>query len=138
METVDFFAVDPQPCPMHLHRVQPRAQPHLPSLCRQGGSFQVDFVACILSYKHQSDPLHLHFVFLRHDLTDFYANPGPTGIEFRGPMWQPIRAVYNLTAWNMFILVPIFYRAIFKFRKVQDLTAGKDFIGPYTTAVPRY
>ena len=69
--------------------------------------------------------LHLHFVFLSYNQTDFFANPGPSGIEFKGAVWQPTRAFYNLINWSMFILVPIFYRAIFKFRRVQDLTAGK-------------
>ena len=72
--------------------------------------------------------LNLLFVFFRYNQTDFYANPGPTGMEFKGPIWHPLRALYNLTAWSMFILVPIFYRSIFKLRKVQDLTSGT--IGP--------
>ena len=67
-------------------------------------------------------------MFFRYNQTDFYANPGPTGMEFKGPIWHPLRALYNLTAWSMFILVPIFYRSIFKLRKVQDLTSGT--IGP--------
>ena len=46
-------------------------------------------------------------------------------MEFKGPLWQPTRAFANLTAWSMFILVPIFYRAIFKFRRVHAMTAGK-------------
>ena len=63
-------------------------------------------------------------VFPRHDVTDFYATPGPTGLGFKGPLWSPFRAMYNLTTWNMFISVPLFYRAIFKFRRGQELMPG--------------
>ena len=63
-------------------------------------------------------------VFPRYDVTDFYATPGPTGLGFKGPLWSPFRAMYNLTTWNMFISVPLFYRAIFKFRRGQELTPG--------------
>ena len=63
-------------------------------------------------------------VFPRYDVTDFYATPGPTGLGFKGPIWSPFRAMYNLTTWNMFISVPLFYRAIFKFRRGQELTPG--------------
>ena len=49
---------------------------------------------------------------------------GPSGYEFKGPLWHPVRLLPNLVTWNMFILVPIFYCAIFKFRKSQDLTRG--------------
>ena len=62
--------------------------------------------------------------FLRFDVSDFYATPGPTGLEFKGPLWSPFRAMYNLTTWNMFISVPLFYRAIFKFRRGQELMPG--------------
>ena len=69
--------------------------------------------------------LLLYLVFLlRYELTDFYATPGPTGFGLKGPIWSPFRAFYNLTIWSMFIVVPICYRAIFKFRKVQDLKPG--------------
>ena len=71
----------------------------------------------------------------RYNETDFYASPGPSGVELKGPFWHPLRLLSNLTAWNMFILVPIFYCTIFKFRKSQDLTAGtyilNFFKGPY-------
>ena len=60
----------------------------------------------------------------RYDVTDFYATPGPTGLGFKGPLWSPFRAMYNLTTWNMFISVPLFYRAIFKFRRGQELMPG--------------
>ena len=69
--------------------------------------------------------LLLYLVFLlRYELTNFYATPGPTGFGLKGPIWSPFRAFYNLTIWSMFIVVPICYRAIFKFRKVQDLKPG--------------
>ena len=60
----------------------------------------------------------------RYDPTDFYADPIPAGMEFKGPLWHPLRAMYNLTTWGMFLTVPFFYLAIFKFRRGQELTAG--------------
>ena len=117
VETIDFLLVCSQPRPRHLHHVQHWAQPHLPCLCWKGGGFQVNFI------------LSLYLVFLlRYELTDFYATPGPTGFGLKGPIWSPFRAFYNLTIWSMFIVVPICYRAIFKFRKVQDLKTGNDWI----------
>lgn len=71
--------------------------------------------------------------FSRYDQTDFYASPGPSGYEFKGPLWHPVRLFPNLVTWNMFILAPIFYCAIFKFRKSQDLTPGT-----YTTRILRF
>ena len=64
------------------------------------------------------------FFFFRYNHADFYARPGPSGLEFKGPLWHPLRLLTNLATWNMFILVPIFYYNIFKFRKSQDLTPG--------------
>ena len=46
------------------------------------------------------------------------------GMEFKGPLWHPFRAMYNLTTWGMFLTVPVFYLAIFKFRRGQESTAG--------------
>ena len=60
----------------------------------------------------------------RYDPTDFYANPIHAGMEFKGPLWHPFRAMYNLTTWGMFLTVPVFYLAIFKFRRGQESTAG--------------
>ena len=65
-------------------------------------------------------------VVFSYNQTDFYTNPGPHGLELKGPIWHPLRALANLAAWNMFILVPIFYWNIFKFRKAHALTTGKD------------
>ena len=67
-------------------------------------------------------------VVFRFNQTDFYASPGPSGFEFKGPLWHPLRILANLVTWNMFILVPIFYFNIFKFRKSQELTTGMTYI----------
>ena len=117
VDTGGFCPVKPQPWRQHGRHVQAGAHPQLPCLCRQGGSFQVlDFsLSCIYMFSS----------FSSYNQTDFLANPGPSGMEFKGPLWQPTRAFANLTAWSMFILVPIFYRAIFKFRRVHAMTAGK-------------
>ena len=120
VETVDFFPVHPQPRRQHNHHVQPGGHPQLPCLCRKGGNFQVVDFSHFLAL--------LHFLFLSFDQTNFLADPSPSGIEFKGPLWQPTRAFANLTSWSMFILVPIFYRAIFKFRRVHALTAGKTWM----------
>ena len=64
----------------------------------------------------------------RYNPTDFYAKPIPTGVEFKGPLWHPFRALYNLTTWGMFLFVPVFYLAIFKFRRGQEFIAGSDEI----------
>ena len=64
------------------------------------------------------------FFFFSYNQTDFYASPGPRGVEFKGPLWHPLRLLSNLATWNMFVLVPVFYCAIFKFRRSHDLTAG--------------
>ena len=40
-------------------------------------------------YQHfQSNP---SFVFLSYNPIDFYAKIGPSGVEFKGPLWHPIR-----------------------------------------------
>ena len=59
---------------------------------------------------------------------DFYASSGPSGVEFKGPLWHPVRLLPNLT-WHMFaVLVPVFYFVIFKSRKRQESTAGKNIL----------
>ena len=98
---------------------------------------------------------------LSYNPTNFYAKVGPSGVEFKGPLWHPIRylsdtpltghlwhpinapndathqkaplltwhfirALANGITLNMFILVPIFYWNIFKFRKAQDLITGRN------------
>ena len=70
----------------------------------------------------------------RYDPTDFYADtsPIPAGMEFKGPLWHPFRAMYNLTTWGMFLTDPVFYLAIFKFRRGQESTAGR-----YENCIPR-
>ena len=60
----------------------------------------------------------------RYHPTDFYDNPTPAGMEFKGPLWHPFRAMYNLTTWGMFLTVLVFYLAIFKFRRGQESTSG--------------
>ena len=100
-------------------------------------------------------------LFLRFNLTNFYAKPGPSGVVFKGPLWHPmryfslfkryvtlgdvfissghpirksphqdspyiLRALSNLISLNMFILVPIFYWNIFRFRRTQDLITGRN------------
>ena len=45
-------------------------------------------------------------------------------MEFTGPLWDPVRVFWNLTSFSMFLVVPAFYCAIFKFRKAQDLMPG--------------
>ena len=59
----------------------------------------------------------------RYNIADFYAG-SEKGLEFKGPLWDPIRLLANLTTWNMFLVVPMFYCAIFKFRKAQNSTPG--------------
>ena len=59
----------------------------------------------------------------RYDTSDFYAG-SVKGLEFKGPLWDPIRLLANLTTWSMFLVVPMFYCAIFKFRKAQNSTPG--------------
>ena len=98
---------------LHLHRRQRQPYEELPNVYWQRRTFQV--FSC---------PTIFYDFFLRFDVSDFYANPGPTGLEFKGPLWSPFRAMYNLTTWNMFISVPLFYRAIFKFRRGQELMPG--------------
>ena len=62
-------------------------------------------------------------VLFRYNHTDFYGNQ-QHGVEFTGPLWDPVRVFWNLTSFSMFLVVPAFYCAIFKFRKAQDLTPG--------------
>ena len=64
----------------------------------------------------------------RYNPTDFYAKPIPIGVEFKGPLWHPFRALYNFTTWGMFLFVPVFYLAIFKFRRGQEFIAGSNEI----------
>ena len=66
----------------------------------------------------------LIFFLSRFDLSNFYKDD-QNGLEFKGPPWDPLRVLVNLAAWNMFVLVPIFYCAIFSFRKAKDLVPGK-------------
>ena len=61
---------------------------------------------------------------LRHDLADFYRDTSPTGIELKGSILT--RAIFNLVGFSMFVFVPLFYFAIFKFRANQDTVSGKD------------
>ena len=76
-------------------------------------------------------------ILLRYNLADFYGNI-EHGVEFKGPAWDPIRVFANLTTWNMFVIVPIFYGAIFKFRRKQDMTPGKYRAGIFTFTIPLY
>ena len=78
-------------------------------------------------------------ILLRYNLADFYGNI-EHGVEFKGPAWDPIRVFANLTTWNMFVIVPIFYGAIFKFRRRQDMTPGKYIwrVGIFTFTIPLY
>ena len=97
------------------------ASPSLSTLTKLRVSFSV---LAKRSFSGVFLPKTFAMVFPRYDVTDFYATPGPTGLGFKGPLWSPFRAMYNLTTWNMFISVPLFYRAIFKFRRGQELTPG--------------
>ena len=44
-------------------------------------------------HKHLQHFLRQIYVFLRYNLTDFYAKPGPSGVEFKGPLWHPVRYI---------------------------------------------
>ena len=67
---------------------------------------------------------------------DFYASSGPSGVEFKGPLWHPVRLLPNLT-WHMFLLVPVFYFVIFKSRKRQESTAGKNISKKFKSYIGR-
>lgn len=67
--------------------------------------------------------LAIKIFLFRYDTSDFYAG-SVKGLEFKGPLWDPIRLLANLTTWSMFLVVPMFYCAIFKFRKAQNSTPG--------------
>ena len=95
VDRVDFPPLHSQPCPMHLHHVQPGADPQLPCLCGKGGSLQVNLQIDFFRIYILSSP--------SFNQRDFFASPGPSGIEFKGAVWQPTRAFYNLTNWSMFI-----------------------------------
>ena len=44
----------------------------------------------------------------------------------KGPIWHLTRVILNLMSLSMFVLVPMFYLAIFKFRRNQvDTMSGK-------------
>ena len=66
---------------------------------------------------------HRFFLF-RYDHTDFFGSY-QSGLEFKGPLWDPIRVCANLVSFSTFVVVPIFYYAIFMFRRAQDQHPGK-------------
>ena len=40
-----------------------------------------------------------HMVMPRHNLDNFLAEEGPSGLEFQGPIWSPQRLFLNVTSW---------------------------------------
>ena len=79
---------------------------------------------------------YVMFIFSYNE-KNFYASPGPSGVEFKGPFWHPLRLLPNLT-WHMFALVPVFYFVIFKSRKRQELTAGKNILQKFRSYIGRH
>ena len=64
--------------------------------------------------------------FLRYDPTDSYKQSSPRGFMMKGSIWNLTRVILNLMSLSMFVLVPMFYLAIFKFRRNQvDTMSGK-------------
>ena len=64
--------------------------------------------------------------FLRYDPTDSYKESSPRGFMMKGSIWNLTRVILNLMSLSMFVLVPMFYFAIFKFRRNQvDTMSGK-------------
>jgi len=59
-----------------------------------------------------------------YNLADFYRDSGPAGLEVKGSLWHLTRGTFNLGNFSMFILVPIFYLAIFMFRSNQAPVPG--------------
>ena len=57
--------------------------------------------------------------FLRYDPTDSYKESSPRGFMMKGSIWNLTRVILNLMSLSMFVLVPMFYLAIFKFRRNQ-------------------
>ena len=66
---------------------------------------------------------HFNFIQSRFNLENFFADLGPRGVEFSGPIWMPARLFINLTNWAFAFLVPFLYGAIYKFRKAHAVTS---------------
>lgn len=60
------------------------------------------------------------FQFLRFDLDNFLAEPGPAGFEYKGSLLSPTRAIINIIVFSNIFVVPILYMAIFQFRNRFD------------------
>ena len=55
-----------------------------------------------------------HVFSFNHD--DFY-NPPQFGAAFRGPIYSPLRLLYNIIVWSFVSLVPALYAKIFLLRR---------------------
>ena len=65
---------------------------------------------------------HINIIQSRFNVENFFADLGPRGVEFSGPIWMPARLFINLTNWAFAFLVPFLYGAIYKFRKANAVT----------------
>ena len=130
VEILDFHSIFVERRRLHSDHLSPRASAQLPLLHGKAGTLQVTFLHlydCHVYKKH-------YLVFIvhsspwtnslsRYDTSDFFGS-FHNGLELQGPLWDPIRICANLLSLNTFVVVPIFYCAIFKFRRTQDLVPG--------------
>ena len=150
VESFDWKPLIGKSQPLHSPNVQPRAQPLLPCVHWQGRTFWVSiesFSFCI--FKDQVCTFSAHYHKYLVDLCLSQTQPDWflykarakwcwvqrtslasckvhfTPSDQSNPLiWRLVRALSNGILLNMFILVPIFYWRIFKFRKAQDLMKG--------------
>ena len=130
VEILDFHSIFVERRRLHSDQFPSRASAQLPLLHGKAGTLQVTFL-------HLND-YHVckkHYLVLivhsspwtnslsRYDTSDFFGSYH-NGLELQGPLWDPIRICANLLSLNTFVVVPIFYCAIFKFRRAQDLVPG--------------
>ena len=85
------------------------------------------YLFCIVWDKRKLSGNHFHVdhfnsIQSRFNLENFFADLGPRGVEFSGPIWMPARLFINLTNWAFAFLVPFLYGAIYKFRKANAVT----------------
>ena len=138
VEVLDFHSIFVECRRLHSDQLPPRASAQLPLLHGKAGTLQVTFLH--LYDCHVYKKRYLVFIvqsspwtnsLSRYDTSDFFGSYH-NGLELQGPLWDPIRICANLLSLNSFVVVPIFYCAIFKFRRAQDLVPGIRAMNMYT------
>ena len=83
-------------------------------------SRSVPFTKCGYKVLSPQTDLILTSSILRFDLDNFFAASGPAGLEFKGSLLSPLRAIMNIIGFSHMFVVPVLYAAIYQFRNRFD------------------